>query len=96
MKHRGFNFDIAAIAESVSHARDDCVADLESAPGIGIDDEVGVSLAESSVNVRETMPFVGHRAQCLREQLHFRGLDAQLALAGGHHGTACADPVTHI
>ena len=72
------------------------MANLERSSGIGIDDEVGVSLTESRVYIRETVPLVGHRTQCFCQQLHLGGLDRQLAFAGGHDRALSANPVAEV
>ena len=71
--------------ERAPEAGDHLVADLERAAGLLVDDQVGVALAEPGVGVGQAVPLVGQRADRLRQQLEAVDLDAQLALAGGHH-----------
>ena len=61
-----------------------------------VDDEVGVALAEPRVGVGEAVPLVGHRAHGLGQQLDAVDLDAELALARGHHRALDADPVAEV
>ena len=63
MQHGGFDFYIAATPKSGAHAGNDGVANFERAAGIGIDDEVGIALAKTRVDIRQAVPFVGHWAQ---------------------------------
>ena len=77
-------------------AGDDRVTDSERPPGLLVDDQIGVALAEAGVGVGEAVPLVGHRPHRLGQQLDAVDLDAQLALARGHHRALDADPVAEV
>ncbi len=86
VQHRRLDLDVAASVERAPEAGDDLVAHLEGAPGVGVDGEVDVTLAEPGVRIGEAVPLVGQRAERLGEQVDTVGLDRQLA------GTASSSP----
>ncbi len=96
MQHRRLDLDEAFVVQCASEAGDDGVADLEVAARLLVDDQVGVTLTKSCVDIGQAVPFVGQRAHGLRQQLHGGRLDRQLALAGGHHRAVHTDPVAEI
>ena len=96
VEHRGLDLDEALLVQRAPEARHHGVAHLEAAPCLGVHDQVGVPLPEPGVGVGETVPLVGQRAHRLRQQLHARRLDRQLAGAGGHHGAGDAHPVAEV
>ena len=96
VQDRCLDFDEAHLVQGVAEGLDDRVADLEVAAGLGVDDEVGVALAETRVGVGEAPPLVGQRPDRLGQQLEPLDLDRELALAGRHHGAVGTDPVTEI
>ena len=42
------------------------------------------------------MPFIWHRAHCLRQKREARYFDGQLTFACGHHCACCTHPVTKV
>ena len=84
------------VVERAAEAGDDLVAHVERPPGVGVDDEVDVALAEPGVGVGQAVPLVGQRAQRLGEQLEAVDLHRQLAGAGRHHRAVDADPVAAV
>ena len=82
--------------ERPAEARHELVTDLERPPGFLVDDQVGVALAVADVDVGQTVPLVGQRAQGFGEQLQPVDLDRELALAGGHHLAVHTDPVAEV
>ena len=96
VEHRGLDLDEAAVGELPPDRGDRGEADREHAPGVVVDDEVDVALAEAGVDVGEAVPLVGQRAQRLGQQLEAVDLDRQLALPGGHHRAVDADPVAEV
>ena len=96
VQHRGLDLDEALLVEGAAEAGDDGMADLEGAPGIGVHDEVGVSLTEPGVGVGEAVPLVGHRPHGLRQQLEAVDLHTELALACGHHRAFHTHPVAEV
>ena len=96
VQDRCLDLDEAALVERPPEAGDDGVADVEGPAGLGVDDEVGVALAESGVGVAEAVPLVGQRPYRLGQQVEPIDLDRQLALAGRHDRAVHADPVATV
>ena len=69
VQHRRLDLDEAAVVQRAAEAGDHRVADVERPAGVGVDDEVGVALAEAGVGVGQAVPLVGQRAHRLGEQL---------------------------
>ena len=96
VQHRCLDLDEAFGLQRATEAGDDLVTDPERPARLFVDDEIGVALAKPRVGVGEPVPLVGHRPDRLRQQLDAIDLDAELALAGGHHGALCTQPITEI
>lgn len=96
VQHRRLHLDVAAAVQRAPEAGDDLVADAERAPGLLVDDEIRVALAEAGVGVGEAVPLVGERAHRFRQQLEVLHLHAQLALASGHDRAVHAHPVAEV
>ena len=96
VQHRRLDLDEAALVQRAAEAGDDLVANLEGPLCLGVDDQVGVALAEAGVDVGEAVPLVGQGPHRLGEQFDPLGLHRQLALAGGHHRAVHADPVAEV
>ena len=96
VQHRRLDLDEAALVQRAAEAGDHRVADLEGAPRLVVDDQVGVALTEAGVGVGEPVPLVGQRPDGLGQQFDLLDLHRQLALAGGHDGAVDADPVAEV
>ena len=75
VQNRGFHFDELVVVQRLSKAGNRCVTDLERATSLFIDNEVCVSLAISSVDIGETVPFVWHWSHGFCQQLSGINLD---------------------
>ena len=85
VQHWRFHFDELIVVQCLSETGDCCVTDLECATRLFVDDEVGVTLAITRIDVGEAVPFVGHWAHGLCQQLRGVDFDRQLAFACCHH-----------
>ncbi len=96
MQDRRLDLHEAPGLQRATEAGDHGVADVEGPTCLGVDDEVGVALAESRVGVGEPVPLVRQRADRLGEQFERVDLDRQLAGSGRHHRAVDADPVAAV
>ena len=96
VQHGRLDLGEAAVAERAPEAGDHLVAHVERPPGVGVDDEVDVALAEAGVGVGQAVPLVGQRAQRLGEQREVLDLHRQLAGARRHDRAVDADPVAAV
>ena len=85
VQHWRFYFNEFLVVQSFPEAGDSCVTNLECTARFFVDDEVGVALAITGVNIGKPMPFVGQRANGFRKQHCCFNFDRQLAFARGHH-----------
>ena len=84
------------LVQRLAEAGERRVADVEDPAGVGVDDEVGVALAEAGVGIGQAVPLVGQRADRLGQQFETLDLDRDLADTRGHHGAVHADPVATV
>jgi hypothetical protein len=84
------------LGERAAEAGDDRVADLEGPLGVGVDDQVGVALAEAGVGVAESVPLVRQWSHRLGEQLDGAGFTDSSPLRVVITVPCTPDPVAEV
>jgi len=93
MQNRCLHFDVVALSQCASKTSDGGVSHLKDPTSLVIDDQIGVTLSISGINVGQAMKLVGQRAQGLCEKLHRGCFDREFTFSCRHHCTASTDPV---
>ena len=75
VQHRGFYFDELIVVQRLSKAGNRCMTYFKCSTSLFVDDQVGIALAITSVDIGESMPFVWHRTHRLSQQLRFVDFD---------------------
>ena len=96
VEHGGLHLGETQLGELPADRRHRGEPHREDAPGVVVHDQVDVALPEAGVDVGETVPLVGQRAEGLGQELERRDLHRQLALTGGHHRAVDAHPVAQV
>src|ERR1700730_3045094 len=69
LHHRRFHLDKTPIMEKLSDLAENSTPDQKCPARFRICDQVEVTLAISNLDIGHSMPFIGQRPQCLRQQL---------------------------
>ena len=96
VQHRGLDLLEAALVEVGAQVPDQPAAHPQQAPGVGVDDQVDVALAEPDLGVLEPVPLVRQRPQRLGEKRQLGHVEADLAAPGAKDLAGGADNVSQV
>ncbi len=96
LHHRRLHFEEAPAIEKPPNGRHDPRAGFEHLTRVGIDDQIEIPLAIPGLDVAEPVPFLGQRAEALRQEVNPGRPDGQFVRLRPEQPPFHADDVTQV